>query len=150
MKPPVTTAPASPATDVAELATTLRLACMRISRRVRFESADAIAPHHFSVLVHLEKAPRTPGELASVERVSAPSMTRTLRGLVELGYAVRSADASDRRCVQITITPLGRQVVSATRESRNEWMAARVAKLSAAQQRLLQDASAILDRLAAQ
>ena len=85
-----------------------------------------------------------------MERVSAPSMTRTLRGLVELGYAVRSADASDRRCVQITITPLGRQVVSATRESRNEWMAARVAKLSAAQQRLLQDASAILDRLAAQ
>ena len=62
---------------LAHLANDLRLACMRISRRVRFESTDAVAPHQFSVLSRLAEEPRTPRELAGIEKVSAPSMTRT-------------------------------------------------------------------------
>ena len=54
------------------MATDLRLACMRISRRVRFESSHDVAPHQFSVLCRLEEAPRTPGELAEIERVASP------------------------------------------------------------------------------
>ena len=49
---------------VSRVAGDLRLACMRISRRVRFESADSIAPHQFSVLARLEDQPLTPGEPA--------------------------------------------------------------------------------------
>jgi hypothetical protein len=41
---------------------------MRISRRVRFESTHVVAPHQFSVLCRLEEAPRTPSELAEIER----------------------------------------------------------------------------------
>ena len=33
------------------LTSDLRMACMRISRRVRFESTAPVAPHQFSVLV---------------------------------------------------------------------------------------------------
>ena len=36
---------------VSRLAGELRLACMRISRRVRFESTDAVAPHQFGIAV---------------------------------------------------------------------------------------------------
>ena len=69
----------------AELANDLRLACQRIARRVRFEGTQAVAPHQFSVLVRVHKQPCTPTALAEQERVSTPSMTRTVNSLVELG-----------------------------------------------------------------
>src|SRR5690348_7813623 len=90
---------------VSALAGELRLACMRISRRVRFESTHVVAPHQFSVLCRLEGTPRTPGELAEIEKVSAPSMTRTVAGLVERGLIQRTADPADRRQVILSLTP---------------------------------------------
>ena len=50
------------------LANDLRIACQRVSRRVRFESTDELAPHLVSALSHLLKGSRTPGELAELER----------------------------------------------------------------------------------
>ncbi len=64
-------APATPPQQLTRLASDLRLACMRISRRVRFESSHDVAPHQFSVLCRLEDAPRTPGELAEIGDSSA-------------------------------------------------------------------------------
>ncbi|HPF79643.1 MarR family winged helix-turn-helix transcriptional regulator [Nostocoides australiense] len=142
--------PAASTTQITDLATTLRLACMRISRRVRFESTEAIAPHHFSVLMHLSKGERMPGELAALEKVSAPSMTRTIGGLVDLGYAARSVDADDKRCVRVAITDAGRAVLKDTLRSRNAWMATRVAGLTPREREVLAEASIILERLAAE
>ena len=65
------------------LANDLRIACQRVSRRVRFESTDELAPHLVSALSHLRKGARTPGELAELERVAPPSMTRTVNCLIE-------------------------------------------------------------------
>ena len=59
-------------TERDHLTSDLRMACMRISRRVRFESQAAVAPHQFSVLVRLEDGHRTPTELAEIERVLKP------------------------------------------------------------------------------
>ena len=73
----------------AQIANDLRLACMRISRRVRYEGAGSLAPHQFSVLARIDEQPRTPGELADLERVSAPSMTRTVASLVAGGWVDR-------------------------------------------------------------
>lgn len=132
----------------AELASRLRLACMRISRRVKFENPDGIAPHLFSVLAHIEKGASTPGELADREKVSPPSMTRSVATLVEQGYVVRAADATDRRCVRLALTPAGEQVLAETRASRDAWMAQRVGELTAYERGILREASAILDELA--
>ncbi|MFW5471441.1 MarR family winged helix-turn-helix transcriptional regulator [Knoellia sp. CPCC 206435] len=135
---------------VSSLAGELRLACMRISRRVRYESTDTIAPHHFSVMCRLEEGARTPGELAEIERVSAPSMTRTVAGLVELGWVERAADPNDRRQVNLTLTDLARQVLRDTRRKRDAWMVVRVARLSPEEQAVLQQASAILAKVASE
>ena len=80
--------PATPPTvrDKAPIASRLRVACMRISRRVRFESESQVLPHHFSVLLRLEEGPKTPRELADIEKVSAPSMTRTVAAIVDNGW----------------------------------------------------------------
>ena len=135
---------------VSSLAGELRLACMRISRRVRYESTDTIAPHHFSVMCRLEEGARTPGELADIERVSAPSMTRTVAGLVERGWVERAADPTDRRQVILTLTDEARQLLRDTRRKRDAWMVVRVARLDPEEQAVLQQAARILAKVAAE
>ena len=67
---PGPTRPAMTRGERDRLTSDLRMACMRISRRVRFESTAPVAPHQFSVLARLEEAPRTPEELAAFEKVA--------------------------------------------------------------------------------
>lgn len=138
---------AASAGSVTRLASDLRLACMRVSRRVRFESAGLVAPHQFSVLARLEGTPRTPCELAGIERVSAPSMSRTVAGLCELGYVARHDDPSDGRQVILSLTREGTKVLRDTRRRRDEWMARRLQGLSADELDVLRRAGEILLRV---
>lgn len=135
-------------TQLARLSSDLRLACMRISRRVRYEATHEVAPHHFSILVRLEAGPATPGELAEVERVSKPSMTRAVAGLVERGLIERCSDPRDGRQVILTLSASGRHTLDSIRREREAWMAARVAKLTPEEQRVLAAAEAILSKVA--
>jgi len=141
-------APAS--TSLATLANDLRLACMRISRRVRFESTDIVAPHQFSVMARLEETPRTPRELADIERVSAPSMSRTVAALVERGLVLRADDPTDGRQVILSLTPEGARTLKDIRRRRDEWMASRIKGLSPEEREVLARASEILLRVAGQ
>ncbi len=135
---------------VSALAGELRLACMRISRRVRFESTHVVAPHQFSVLCRLEEAPRTPGELAEIEKVSAPSMTRTVAALVERGLVERTADPADRRQVILSLTRDAKTLLKDIRRKRDAWMSVRVGHLTPEEQAILRQASAILTRVASE
>ncbi len=132
------------------LATDLRLACMRITRRIRLESTDDIAPHQFSVLVRLEERTRTLGDLAATERVSAPSMTRTVTGLAQRGLVCREDDPSDGRQVLVSLTDEGRSTVGEIRRRRDQWMALRIRDLDTDELDTLRRATAILARVAAE
>ena len=134
---------------VSALSEDLRLACMRISRRVRFESTDDLAPHQFSVLARLEDGPLTPRALADIEKVSAPSMTRTVRCLVDDGLVERHDDPEDGRRVLVELTEQGREVLLATRRRRGRWMSERVRELTPEEQATLAEATEILRRIAA-
>lgn len=135
---------------VSALSEDLRLACMRISRRVRFESADEIAPHQFSVIARLDAAgPLTPRRLADIEKVSAPSMTRTVGRLVEEGLAERHDDPEDGRRVLVELTTRGRDALAQIRRQRGRWMSERVAELTPQEQTTLAEAAEILRRIAA-
>jgi DNA-binding MarR family transcriptional regulator len=123
---------------------------MRISRRVRFESTAEVAPHQYSVLVRLHEQPRTPRELADIERVSPPSMTRTVASLVGLGLVDRADDPTDGRQVILSLTEAGRRTVRDTRRRRDQWLALRLDKLSDDERRLLAEATALLGRVAAE
>jgi DNA-binding MarR family transcriptional regulator len=123
---------------------------MRISRRVRFESAQGLAPHQFSVMARLEDTALTPRELAAIERVSPPSMTRTVGALVEAGLVARQADPLDGRQVFISLTAPGRLLLKQTRSQRDAWMATRLMKISPEEREVLAKASAILTRVASE
>ena len=152
MTPPSRRAPSaglSPSA-VSQLGGELRLACMRISRRVRFESTHEVPPHQFSVLVRLEEAPRTPGELADIERVSAPSMTRTVAALVQRGLVERTADPSDGRQVILSLTPEGQKALRRIRRHRDEWMISRLEHLTDDERDLLRRAARVLAKVASE
>ena len=136
--------------ELVSLSNDIRLACMRISRRVRFESDRELPPHHFSVLARLEEAPRTNSELADIERVSAPSMKRTTSALVGCGYIARADDPTDGRQVILSLTPEGRKALRRIRRHRDEWMLSRFEHLTDDERELLQRAATVLAKVASE
>lgn len=144
------TGPAVARAERATIASGLRLACMRISRRVRFESSSVVAPHQFSVLCRLSDRPHTPRELASIEKVSAPTMTRTVAGLVAAGWVERADDPADGRQVIVSLTSAGAKLVRETRQAREGWVATRLAGCTDEELDVLQRATELLERIAAE
>lgn len=136
--------------ELVTLANDLRLACMRISRRIRYESDRDLPPHQFSVLARLDDGPRTNQELAEIERVSAPSMKRTTTCLVEDGLVARADDPTDRRQVILSLTTEGKRTLKRIRRHRDEWMLQRFAHLTDDERLLLQQASAVLAKVASE
>lgn len=134
--------------ELVTLANDIRLACMRISRKVRFESDRELPPHQFSVLARLEERPRTNQELAEIERVSAPSMKRTTTCLVETGLVGRADDPLDKRQVILSLTPEGRKAIKRIRKHRDEWMLQRFEGLTDDERELLTRASTVLAKVA--
>ena len=130
------------------LANDLRIACMRISRRVRYESDNELASHQFSALIRLEHGPRTNSEIAEIENVSAPSMCRTTQGLVNLGLVSRADDPTDGRQVILSLTTEGRKTIKRVRRHRDEWMLDRLKGLTDDERDLLHRASDVLAKVA--
>ena len=133
--------------EIARLAHDLRIACMRVSRRVRFETTNTIAPHQLSVIVRLAESSYSSGELASIERVSAPSMSRTVTALVELCLVERATDSDDARVVRLSLTSAGRRELDVHRARRDAWMTERLDGLTSEERQLLAGASHLLNRV---
>jgi len=134
---------------LAEQSTELRIAVMRLSRRLRQQRSDTeISASQFSTLgwIHSE-GPLTIGRLAELERVTAPSMNRTVNCLVDAGYVTRRTADDDRRKVLVEVTPAGDTTVRETRKRRDAWIAKRYAALSPDDREVLARATTILGRL---
>ena len=63
-----------------------------------------------------------PGDLARIEGIAAPGMTRLVADLEQRGLVERSADANDRRSTLIRLTDAGEQELLAARASRSAWV----------------------------
>jgi len=137
------------ATETA-LASTLRLAVMRLARRMRAQRAEtSLTLSQLATLATLERhGALSPGELAAHERVQPPSMTRLLAVLEERGYVSRAAHPSDGRQVVVTLSATGRALLKEDRRRRDVWLAQRLMTLDAGELDVLTQAAGILDRLA--
>ena len=136
-------------TDVAALASRLRLAVMRLSRRLRQQTPDAITPSQISALSVIEgSGPLTLGELAALERVQPPTITRTVAALEELGLVVREVDASDRRVARVSIAANGRKLLERSRSRKNVYLAQRLRGLSEEDLEVIERAATLLERMA--
>jgi DNA-binding MarR family transcriptional regulator len=129
----------------------LRMATFRLARRLRAHRAvDSMSDGQFSVLATLKThGPHTLGELAERERVSAPSMNRTVNCLEESGWLTRTPDEADRRKVIIDLTEDGRAIVEETVRRRDAWLETVLADLSDDERATLAAAAAIMREAAA-
>jgi DNA-binding MarR family transcriptional regulator len=147
----MTTAAIPSTTDVAELASQLRLAVARLSRRIRQETVIAgeeLTSSSQAALATIERrGPITLGELAAVEQVQPPSMTRIVARLEEYGYATRVVDPADRRVARAVITDAGRELLATSRTRKDAFLAMRVARLTDAERALLARAIPLLEQL---
>jgi len=137
---------------IAEQSAELRLATFRLTRRIRAQKADqALSDAQIAVLgVLYRNSPRTLTELAEVERVSAPSMNRTVNCLEETGYLQRVANDLDRRKANISLTDAGRELVKATTSKRDAWLTVRLRELSKEDRAVLARAAELMGGLATQ
>lgn len=136
--------------DLSAEASDLRMATFRLARRLRAQRAvDSMTDGQFAVLAALHMhGTHTLGELADRERVSAPAMTRTVNCLEESGYLTRTADAVDRRKVNIEITETGAAVVAETVRRRDAWLEGALAELTATQRKALAAAAVVMRGIA--
>lgn len=126
------------------LAYDLRIACQQVSRRVRFEPTAELPPHEVSVLGKLTNGPKTPGELAELEKVSAPSLTRTANCLADKGLIDRNDHPSDGRSKVLSITDEGRAALKRVARVRDDWMSRKLEGLTADELDLLRRATKVL------
>jgi DNA-binding MarR family transcriptional regulator len=133
-----------------DLSTALRIGVARLGRRLRAEKADdEVSDAQISALAFLvREGAHTLGELSEHERVTPPSMNRTVNCLADSGFIVRVADPSDGRKVVVTPTDKGRELIAETRRRRDAWLYQRLRTLSPEQRRTLSDAAAIMRELA--
>jgi DNA-binding MarR family transcriptional regulator len=134
------------------LASSLRISVARLSRRLRTErdpDAELLPVGQLSVLGSLfRNGPSTVGQLAAVERVQPPSMTRTVNCLAEGGYVERRAHETDRRQVVVALSPKGEETLAADRKKRDAWLAQRLRELTPDERHVLRQAAPIIERLA--
>src|SRR5680860_1668562 len=110
----------------AGLAAELRLGVMRLRRRLANERHpdNDLSLGQMAVLgLLLRRGDLTIGELAKLERVQPPSMTRTVKCLEESESVVRRGHETDGRVVVVSLTDRGREVVLADRKRRDAWLA---------------------------
>jgi DNA-binding MarR family transcriptional regulator len=137
--------------EAADLAASLRIAVMRLSRRIRVErSGDDLTFNQLSVLGTLSRYGALPvGELAAHENVKPPSMTRTVACLEELGLITREPSPTDGRQVVVALTDHARRVIDADRQRRDAWLAQQLSALDPAAIDTLRAVAPILEGLAA-
>jgi len=140
----------SPGSDLSAAASELRMATFRLARRLRAQRAvDAMSDGQFAVLAALTvHGEHTLGQLADRERVTAPSMNRTVSLLEEAGFVSRTPDAGDRRKVTIALTSAGTAVVDETVRRRDAWLEKALADLDAEERATLTRAAEIMRKVA--
>jgi len=135
--------------DITALADALRPALMRVSRRLRQAAQKAGVSAQDALL--LGQIQRGPGigvcELAEAEHTSRPTMSSHVKRLEAAGWIVRRDDAEDGRRSGLIITPAGERQLEAIRRHRNDWLAARLSRLSAAERKRLAEAAEPLLKL---
>jgi len=114
-------------TATPELAGELRLLVGRLSRGLRRHDDGGLTPSQRSALVSVDRlGPLRLGDLASVEAVSPPTLTRIVQRLEDQELVTRLPDPRDARAAQIEITRAGRRRLTAMRAERSRALAAAI------------------------
>jgi DNA-binding MarR family transcriptional regulator len=94
----------------------LRVAVLRLSRRLRKHELAGLTPSQLSTLATVgQLGPVRLGDLAAVERIAPSTLTRLINVLEDRGYVRREAAPGDARAFLVTVTDEGRDVLERIR-----------------------------------
>jgi DNA-binding MarR family transcriptional regulator len=138
-------------TSLTDTASHLRNAIVRTARRLRQEGAEetgGMTATAVSALATINRAgPLTPSEIADIERVKRPSMTRTLGCLEREGLIERTPDPTDGRSFLVAINDAGRERMTRLRRRKNAYLACRLRDLDPEEVEILARAAELLERM---
>jgi DNA-binding MarR family transcriptional regulator len=117
--------------DATELANRLRPVLLKLNRELRREIHSlGVTGGQVGLLVQIKMRPGIGmRELASIERMSVPGMSKFIGRLEEAGLVQRAAVAGDQRRVGLSLTPAGHKVLRSVKSKRTAWLAARLRRL---------------------
>jgi DNA-binding MarR family transcriptional regulator len=126
----------------------LRIAISRIARQLRQATDDGLTPSAMSVLnVVTARGPIKLSDLAALERVAAPTITKIVDGLVTAGLLERRDDPGDRRACLVQLTATGKTEMKRLRFERNRRLEHLIGQLDDSDQAALSAAVPALVRL---
>ena len=138
-------------TDALDVATRLHKAALSLLRRVRIADAETglSAPKLSALSVLTFGGPSSLSALARAEQVTAPTMSKLVADLEADGLVAKRVDRADKRGVRIEVTAKGRAIMEEGRRRRLALLTGKLAKLSRAERAQLDQAAALMLRIAA-
>jgi DNA-binding MarR family transcriptional regulator len=133
------------------VADALHAAAIHLLRGVRREDErSGVGPARLSALSVLVFAgPMRLTELALIEQVKPPTMTKVVAGLRTAGLVRRSADPDDARAVRLEATTRGTRLLQEGRRRRVARLGAALEVLTGGELEVLARAAAIVERVSA-
>jgi len=129
----------------------LRLVLLRLTRRIRTRSSGTITPSQMAVLGTIIRHDRlTVGQIAEVEHVRPPSVSKIVAALERDGYIERNVDPDDRRCSPLTATAAGLAYADEARAAGRTWLAEQLDDLDVLDVSAIERALPALERLLGQ
>jgi len=131
------------------VADALHSAAIHLLRGVREEDEKTgVGPARLSALsVLVFGGPQRLTDLARIEQVKPPTMTKVIAGLEATGLVVRRADAQDARAVQLEATARGKKLLQEGRRRRVMRLAVALQGVTADEVQVLARAAGIIERV---
>ena len=131
-----------------DLSAGLRLAVMRLARRLRQRADVGTTPSMLAALSTVERrGPITLGDLAAAERITRATLSVIVGRLEQEGLVVREPDPSDGRVARIRLSPVGRRLIERNRRRKTAYLARRIERLDADDREAVRRALPVLERL---
>jgi DNA-binding MarR family transcriptional regulator len=117
--------------DTTELANRLRPVLLKLNRELRREIHSlGVTGGQVGLLVQIKTRPGIGmRELAAVERMSVPGMSKFIHKLEDAGLVQRAPVEGDQRRVGLSLTPAGHKVLRSVKSKRTAWLASRLRQL---------------------
>ena len=130
------------------LAARLRMAMIRLSRQARHQDPSPFSIAQLSALATVaNQGPLGIGQLAEIEGLPSPAMSRLADRLEQAGLIVRQANPADRRGVHVVATSDGVKLLARRKLAGNAWLANRIACFDTADRAILERAVSLLETL---
>jgi DNA-binding MarR family transcriptional regulator len=113
----------------------------------QFSREHPHTPGQYRALNMILNGHRTVSDLAGIQGVSVPMLSRRVDELVSRGLITRERDPNDRRTVVLSITDKGKESLECYEEMVHEWLRTRLEQLDDGELLQLKESMSVIEKL---